>query len=671
MRSAAGQDYPRIANLWGGSPLSTDYEQWARYDLLVMAGGPTDAWRRFSQEVRARNPNVLLLDTAPLMNLGPPEQTPWMRDEWYLRRPDGEKIHWWAGQVYVPNLFIDECLAALLQQTEERCGELLREGTVDGVFYDSVVGAATWLGEVDTNRDGIADAPTEVNARWQERQNLFFDRLRERWPKMRILANDVDRGHAGHVNGRLFEGGPLLDRVANGGIGPEEVTAMLDTWMKDAVAPGLTFALMTHPIGWQGWRVGQGDKVTTRGELDRARRDFWRMRLGLATTLMTDAYYAYDLGTVWYGLPWWYAEYEAPLGKALGPAEEVFEVPPVTVWEWSAGQPTEGLVVDAAGRVTPEGIEGEVTDPHASWHRLFATDPAQVPLEPGKSYRIEADCEVLRQPTGTFQFNVRTGRGGWEHHDKGVAQNVGPTGSEWPIRTTIVPDDFDDYAVEWHLLGAGALRLKRLKITRVGESYWRREFAGGMALLNGTPQGFSVRLPRPLRRLRDEAAPRHVIEVDDADPGFSCEGAWQDRNGEGYYYGRGYRAAAKPGEMARWSFTALSEDTYTLFACVPSQAGPTRARRAEMTDSAMYSVVRPADGPAVTVDQRGGDGGWVWLLEVRLRAGEECQVTLCSGGAGLAAADAIRAESAARFNDGAVIEEVFLEPLDGVVLLNK
>jgi hypothetical protein len=395
------------------------------------------------------------------------------------------------------------------------------------------------------------------------------------------------------------------------------------------------------------------------------------MRLGLATTLMTDAYYAYDLGTVWYGLPWWYAEYEAPLGKALGPAEEVFEVPPVTVWEWSAGQPTEGLVVDAAGRVTPEGIEGEVTDPHASWHRLFATDPAQVPLEPGKSYRIEADCEVLRQPTGTFQFNVRTGRGGWEHHDKGVAQNVGPTGSEWPIRTTIVPDDFDDYAVEWHLLGAGALRLKRLKITRVGESYWRREFAGGMALLNGTPQGFSVRLPRPLRRLRDEAAPRHVIEVDDADPGFSCEGAWQDRNGEGYYYGRGYRAAAKPGEMARWSFTALSEDTYTLFACVPSQAGPTRARRAEMTDSAMYSVVRPADGPAVTVDQRGGDGGWVWLLEVRLRAGEECQVTLCSGGAGLAAADAIRAESAARFNDGAVIEEVFLEPLDGVVLLNK
>ena len=68
-----------------------------------------------------------------------------------------------------------ECLEALIQQTEKACGELLDEGTLDGVFYDSVVGAATWLGEVDTNRDGVADLPAEVNARWQERQNRFFE----------------------------------------------------------------------------------------------------------------------------------------------------------------------------------------------------------------------------------------------------------------------------------------------------------------------------------------------------------------------------------------------------------------------------------------------------------------------------------------------------------------
>lgn len=503
---------------------------------------------------------------------------------------------------------IDECLAVLLQQTEEQCGELLNEGTLDGVFYDSVVGAVTWLGEVDTNRDGIADAPPEVNVRWQERQNLFFNRLRARWPKMLILANDVDRGHAGHVNGRLFEGGPLLDRVANGGIGAEEAIGALGTWMKEAVTPPITFALMTHPIGWQGWRVGKSNRVTTQGELERVRRDYRRMRLGLTTTLMSDAYYAYDLGTVWYGLSWWYAEYDAPLGKALGPAEEVFEVPPVTVMEWQAGQPTEGLTVDAGSRVTPMGLEGEVNDPNASWRRLFATDPARLPLEPGKSYRIEADRQILRPPTGTFQFNVRTARGGWEHHDKGVTQNAGPTGSDWQIRTTVVPDDFDDYAVEWHLLGAGALRLKRLKITLV-ESYWQRKFEGGMVLLNPTQSSFTVRLPRPLRRLRDDAAPRHVIEVDDAGPGFFCEGGWELRDGEAYFYGGGYRTAAKPGETARWTFTAPSEDTYTLFACVPGPAVPGRLRRSQATDAATYAVSRPANGSTITVDQREGDGG--------------------------------------------------------------
>ena len=41
--------------------------------------------------------------------------------------------------------------------------------------------------------------------------------------------------------------------------------------------------------------------------------DFARMRLGLTTALMTDAYFAYDVGTVWYGLPFWYGEYAAPL----------------------------------------------------------------------------------------------------------------------------------------------------------------------------------------------------------------------------------------------------------------------------------------------------------------------------------------------------------------------
>ncbi|MCX7598268.1 MAG: putative glycoside hydrolase [Armatimonadetes bacterium] len=662
MASASGQGYPRIANLWGFGPTTdaAQCEKLARYDLLVMAGtAGADKWRKFRAELEKHNPDIILLGTAPLMNVGPPEATPWMRDEWFLRRPSGEKINWWAGQVYVPNIFIDECLDALVAQTEQAYGPLLADGTLDGVFYDSVVGWVTWLGEVDTDRDGQADVADEVNPRWRARQNLFFDRLRERWPRILILANDVDAGHRPHVNGRLFEGAPLLDRLVDGALHPQAAIRTLNEWMTKSHQPGITLAIMTHPLGWQGWRVGRGAQVTTRAEVERVRRDFSRMRLGLLTALMTDAYYSYDFGTVWYGLPWWYAEYDAPLGRPLGPAKEVFDVPPVVVLDWKAGQPVEAFVLDGESRATPRGIEGSQTDPEAIWTRLFATDAEVVRLEPGKAYRIVAECEVLQKPTRTFQFDVRTPTGGWEKHDKGVLHNAGETGSTWIIETTVTPDDFPDYCLEWHVSGAGGLRLRALRILSVSESYWLREFEGGIAVLNASPREITVKLGQPMRRLKDDEAPAQIMEIDDSSPDFSAEGAWEGVAGDGGYYGLGYRLAAKPGATATWSFKAPTSDTYTFFACVPSGRS--------LTDAAAYSL--SPGGIAANISQRKGDGGWVKLFQCRLRAGERYTVSLRSGGTGPTAADAIRIESAARYNDGATVTSLTLAPRDGTLLL--
>jgi hypothetical protein len=655
-------DYPRIANLWGCGPTATEYEQWAKYDLLVMAGGGPDAHRRFRREIEARNGDALLLGTAPLMNIGPPGSSPWMKDEWYLCRPDGQKINWWAGQIYAPNLTIDECLEALLQRTDEPYGELLSEGAIDGVFYDSVVGRATWYGEVDTDRDGQADTPAEIDPQWHARQCLFFDRLRERWPKMLILANDVDTGHAPHLHGRLYEGGALLDRVATGHTGAQQAVATLADWMTGSLQPAITFAIMTHPLGWQGWRVGRGREVTTPGEVDRVRRDYQRMRGGLATALMSDAYYAYDFGTVWYGLPLWYAEYDAPLGQALSAAEERFKAPPLPVLEWRAGEATGIFALDEGTQATPEGVRARVTE-GGGWRRLLGTDPATVHLEPGKSYRIRAECEVLEKPTQMLQFNVRTGRGGWEHHDKGVVQNAGDAGQGWDIDVTVVPDDFDDYAIEWHLLGEGSLLVRSLRVELVGESCMSRQFEGGIALLNPTPYPVTVELEQPMRRLKDDAAPLHALEIDDGATGFSCEGAWEVLGGEGHHTGSTYRRALKPGAIARWVFAAPAADRYTLFACVPGGK--------EASDAALYKMAGPAEGPAKVLDQRQGDGGWVELLQVDLAEGEACEVLLQSGGTGATIADALRVESRSRLNDGSLVERITLAPNDGTILLRN
>ena len=663
------EGYPRIASLWGCSAAVTDYDKWARYGLLVLGGGGPEQFRHLRAELRKRNPDIILLTTGFVSYTSAPAQTPWMKDEWYLRRPNGEKLSWWAGQCFVPNLMDDACLDALVAQTEKTCGDLFRDGTLDGIFYDSMVGGVTWLGEVDTNGDGKADLAQDVDAQWHARQNLFLDRIRALHPKTLIMANDVDAGHAPHLNGRLYEGGPLLDRMTSGALLPGDAISTLDTWMTTSLQPAITFAIMTHPLGWQGWRVGQGQGTSTKGEAERVRRDFSRMRFGLTTTLMSDAYYSYDFGTVWYGLPYWYGEYSAPLGKPLGPGREVFEVPPVTLLDWQAGQPADAFLLESMSKATPEGLAGEMTDEQGGWQCLFNTNAEKLRLEPGKQYRIDAEVEVTRKTNHAFQFDVRTPTGGWEKHDKGIVSTGVEVGPVWRVGTTIVPDNYDDYRLEWHVLGAGGLRLKSLKVQLVGQSYFIREFEGGLALLNPLSQPVSLKLPRPMKRLKDDEAPRHIVEVDDADANWSGSGAWEMRAGETHYYGAGYRLAAKPGSAATWSFVAPSADEYTIFATAPGSPKRVKPGDILLTDAAAYDVVAPAGGGAINIKQRAADGGWMKLFTVKLKQGEKCVVRLRSGGTGATAADAIRAESAARYNDGATVTSVDLGPLDGVVLV--
>jgi len=198
---AMASGYPRIANLWGCPTTTKEYDKWAKYDLLITWGAP-ETYPEFRREMKARNPEQILLTTVPLMNLSAPEKTPWMRDEWYLQRPNGDKVVWWANIIYTPNITRDDCLEALVRQTEGPFGDLLRQEVIDGLFYDSVVPHISWLGEVDTDGDGQADDLAALDRLWQARQNEFFSRVRALHPDALIMGNDVDAGHAAYVNGR-------------------------------------------------------------------------------------------------------------------------------------------------------------------------------------------------------------------------------------------------------------------------------------------------------------------------------------------------------------------------------------------------------------------------------------------------------------------------------------
>ncbi|MEI6297948.1 MAG: putative glycoside hydrolase, partial [bacterium] len=332
----AGGDYPRIATLWGtGSQEENfkDYDVWARYDLLILMGSewkkgkPTrfEDLKKFREEVARRHPGILILGTAPLINIPPPGRLPWMKDEWFVRFSNGKKISWWADQVYVGNVLRDDYQEGLLNFIEGVFGRAIQARLIDGIMFDSVVGGLSWLTrDADTNLDGKADDIAEVDTLWVQAQNRFLEKLRKRFPGIKIHVNDVDERHSPFVNGRYFEGRMLLDRMVRGAASPQDVIQVLNNWNEHGVQPGDTIATMTHPLGWQGWRAGYGKEVTRPAEVDLVKRDFTRMRLGLLTTLMTDAYFEYDLGTVWWGNPaYWFAEFDAPLGRPLGPGREV------------------------------------------------------------------------------------------------------------------------------------------------------------------------------------------------------------------------------------------------------------------------------------------------------------------------------------------------------------
>ena len=85
--ATTSESYPKIANLWGCPISTTEYDMWAKYDMIVIGEAPLSMAQKLHDELKKRNPDIKILGTGPLTNLLSPAQTPWMKDEWYSRSP--------------------------------------------------------------------------------------------------------------------------------------------------------------------------------------------------------------------------------------------------------------------------------------------------------------------------------------------------------------------------------------------------------------------------------------------------------------------------------------------------------------------------------------------------------------------------------------------------------
>jgi hypothetical protein len=183
---------------------------------------------------------------------------------------------------------------------------LVVAGPWSGVVLDACEDdlAAITGGVVDLDRDGVADDPAAASAAWASGLAALVTSLRERvGPDGRLLA-DAGTSECGHgeLDGIVLSGFPV------GAVPPLPFEATLDRY-----------------LAWTG-RAGHPplSVVNTTGT---APTDYAAMRLGLATALLGDGYFAFDDGA--HEVAWWFDAYDGAgrgpgwLGHPQGPPTRV------------------------------------------------------------------------------------------------------------------------------------------------------------------------------------------------------------------------------------------------------------------------------------------------------------------------------------------------------------
>lgn len=326
--------FPKIANIYGAqlTPASTDVELelLARYGLLI-GGVRTPASREGREQLNARigrlralNPEIVILvfsASAPYWGEG---ATFYPAEDAFLHTTDGQRINGWPGTQML-NLSRPESVGALTRQITERIAGL----DVDGVFVDCMDASFDrWAVEIETgkpvqidaNGDGVEDDPAELDAAWVEGKRSLLATLRSALGADAVImingCNEASYARE-YINGNYLEDN--IDWALVKGWEIERVLAKYLRWTDLPHQPRCTTINATPNywppyLAWERLAPAENGDILTRGY-----GSLQFMRFGLALALMGDGYYGFDLNTRWRGQHWWYAEYDAPLGRALGP----------------------------------------------------------------------------------------------------------------------------------------------------------------------------------------------------------------------------------------------------------------------------------------------------------------------------------------------------------------
>ena len=332
-----GPPFPRIANCYGArinphTPVET-LDFLAQYDLLIGYGwcdweNPAHraALEKKLAYLKQKNPHIMVLDfssSAPYVaKWEKPETFP--KDGWLLS-PEGERINGWPGSKMV-NLTKPEALEWFVARSHRS----VHDRPLDGTFIDCMGGQFDWWAceiatgrpyEVDADEDGKADRRGKLDKTWRDAKEKLARQVRERiGPESIFMANQAERECFGVLNGILLE--DYLDYVLDKDWDWQDVLEDYLHWTNTPHRPTVTTIVSSSgivPPFNPHQSMTDAERAAMLAEAYETRQ---RMRFGLATTLMGNGYFAYDVNTRWRGQHWWYAEYDAPLGYPTGSARQ-------------------------------------------------------------------------------------------------------------------------------------------------------------------------------------------------------------------------------------------------------------------------------------------------------------------------------------------------------------
>lgn len=426
-----------------------------------------------------------------------------------------------------------------------RATALMRTADWDGILLDRSDADESWLIGNSTARTIDPDQSNTLltdysafDAAWNAGIRRYEQLLRDALGPEKIIFVNWGMANYDLLNGNNFEAFPLDNGRSYSMswrqtvFGPADQGSYFE-WMAQARDPNLTMI--------ETYEDDAGADPTGDGGYDNPcddpnfEPDYRKMRFGLTTALLNDGFFSYEINTNGHGALCllWFDEYDNAgagrgyLGQPLGPAQRA--LPALTTpnlvgdgtfegelssWGWELwAYEDEGYAATVA-RDTTTAAEGaasarvDVTQSQGVDWKVEFSPETPIAIISGTEYTLSFWAKAnADDPAHVIGATVQQDQAPWAGY---IAWEDIALSIDWQRFELIGVASGSDAAAVLHLaVGArtGSVWFDDVRLQEGGRDVWRRDYAGGVALVNATASEQTISLGGAFRKITGTQAP--------------------------------------------------------------------------------------------------------------------------------------------------------------------